>query len=937
MISLSTISPARPPCLRINRTAPVRIVFAVNRRIIVDEAYERAKHISEKLSDAIRNPENILHPIATALQKLSGLEDEDPLKTYPLRGGTFTDHSWAKTPTQPVVLTTTLDQLGSRLLFRGYGVSEFARPIHAALLANDSLLILDEAHTSKAFSQTLTSISHFRSQAPDAIQRPFHCVQLTATPPSDAPEPFSLIAEDFENPVISRRYNASKPTNLENIEGARGTSRHSKLADRIIEGTLKLITRNRRILIVVNRVATAEALFTKLSHNKKHEATVQLLTGRIRPLDREKLIEGLIEIHQLKSDSPSADVPPLILIATQTIEVGADYDFDALQSELAPLDSLRQRFGRLNRQGRDTPAPAIIYAPEEALNEKQSDPLYGDCLPHVWKWLQSQMNAEGQTDFGLSSMGKTLPESEVLTTLLAPSPNAPILLAPHLDLLCQTSPEPHLSPDPTIYIHGPGISFPQIPVLIRADIDEFATAKENLETAPPIGTEAAAIPLHLVRKWLEDPGKAEDSGGDMPQRIEEEKSGRISRHLKNSYVFRDGKAVQIRRTDEIRNGDMLVISASLGNDRIEKLLPLPDAGQKSGAWSLDQFEEAHLLSRDRLCIRFHDEMIAHLKVLLPEATDREMLDELLGTLIDETEDQSPVFSEKIWKEKLPEIAAHLADKLPDSSLGKIWNHAAYLNPEKKTRRPASDWKVAPYPGEKQRGVILTNRSRVGFTKWPLDPSNLGRQGNTSSGEIELAHHSRQVAKRARSNAAGLPPEITDALYQSGLWHDLGKLDPRFQALLHGCSPWLVPSKQLAKSGGYRPLSTAKLLRKRAELPDGFRHELLSTLIVAASQATSDHPERELLLHLIASHHGRCRAMAPVIHDAEALAFDAVVEEEAVHYPGDPAPLAHIASGVTSRFWSLNRRFGWWGLPYLESLLRLADQCESANPSPEENP
>ena len=36
------------------RTAPVRIVFAVNRRIVVDEAFERAKKISSRLEEARR-------------------------------------------------------------------------------------------------------------------------------------------------------------------------------------------------------------------------------------------------------------------------------------------------------------------------------------------------------------------------------------------------------------------------------------------------------------------------------------------------------------------------------------------------------------------------------------------------------------------------------------------------------------------------------------------------------------------------------------------------------------------------------------------------------------------------------------------------------------------------------------------------------------------
>ena len=39
-----------------------------------------------------------------------------------------------------------MDQIGSRLLFRGYGVGPNSRSIHAALAGNDSLIVLDGAH-----------------------------------------------------------------------------------------------------------------------------------------------------------------------------------------------------------------------------------------------------------------------------------------------------------------------------------------------------------------------------------------------------------------------------------------------------------------------------------------------------------------------------------------------------------------------------------------------------------------------------------------------------------------------------------------------------------------------------------------------------------------------------------------------------------------------
>jgi len=120
--------------------------------------------------------------------------------------------------------------------------------------------------------------------------------------------------------------------------------------------------------------------------------------------------------------------------------------------------------------------------------------------------------------------------------------------------------------------------------------------------------------------------------------------------------------------------------------------------------------------------------------------------------------------------------------------------------------------------------------------------------------------------------------------------------------------------------------------RRSGLPQGFRHEMLSMLLASGSDRLPADPiQRDLILHLIASHHGRSRPFAPVVIDddppevtLEQLGLDVTfsVNQRIAQPPH------RLDSGIAERFWSLTRRFGWWGLAYLEAILRLADQRAS---------
>ncbi len=123
---------------------------------------------------------------------------------------------------------------------------------------------------------------------------------------------------------------------------------------------------NNCVAWVRNTVADALDAYERLS-NILPEGRIMLFHARFTLGDRLKIEEKVLSIFG--KDSRAEDRAGKVLVATQVIEQSLDLDFDWMISDLAPIDLLIQRAGRLRRHIRDKKGNPI-----DGINDKRGKP-----------------------------------------------------------------------------------------------------------------------------------------------------------------------------------------------------------------------------------------------------------------------------------------------------------------------------------------------------------------------------------------------------------------------------------------------------------------------------------------------------------------------------------------------------------------------------------
>jgi CRISPR-associated endonuclease/helicase Cas3 len=821
---------------------PRRLVYIVNRRTVVDQTTEEVMKIRKNLSKLEGAPKHV-----------------QQLAISTLRGQFADNHEWSADPSRPAVICGTVDMIGSRLLFSGYGVGFKAKPLHAGFLGQDVLVVHDEAHLEPAFQELLTAIEKAQLQDERSLPMPWlkklRVMELTATSRWNGAErqkekPFVLTEEERNPPEVIPdpptepihhvwlRQKAKKTIYLHTNED------DSKLADQIARLALAHKDSGQAVLVFLRTVEDVERVSSKLPK----EAT-ERLTGTLRGLERDALVKKSVFQRFLSESDRSDKVVPasgtVYLICTSAGEVGVNISADHLVCDLSTFESMAQRFGRVNRFGKRRDTRIDILPPQQFGKKDKNGKLTVDELDQRrQKTLELLKRLDG--DASPAALGKLDPND--CLAAFAPSP----IILPVTDILLDawalTTIREKLPGRPVVepYLHGVSEwQPPETYVAWRQEVwelrRELADERDREQFQEFVAELLEDYPLKS-HELLRDSTSRKDSGIQDKLAKLAEKHGDLQVWVQEP------------------NGTLLVTQLSKVADLqfANRTVILPP---EAGGLSIADGQSAGLFDGSDY---------------LPEY--RNVYD-VADLWID---DKGPL-RKRVWQGEDDPIAMTLEREI------------RIENPEDEDIESPKVWRWFVRKPE-----VANERSQIAY------PLQLHLN--------EVKWWAAQVVGRLMDADS----EIARAVILAAWCHDLGKRRERWQRSLGNDD---YPNEVYAKSGsrnGRPPL------RPRDFLRNDYRHEFGSVLDLCDesqpyyAEFIMMGPEmQDLVLHLIAAHHGRARPHFPP-EEAE--------DDEHIQ------AAAKLAIETPQRFARLQQRYGRWGLAYLESLVRAADYTASANPN-----
>ena len=855
-----------------SRSAPTRIWWVVNRRLLVDST---ARHACE-IATALREPEKAgltegakptVTAVADRLRSLCPVSGGEALEVIRLRGGVET--LTPSDPSRPAVILSTLPMYGSRLLFRGYGSSRRMRPIDAAMAGTDSLVLLDEAHLAPHLQTLCAALEDCAPRERDLLSgsrsRP-RVVALTATGRAHGRARFDLDDLDLDHPVVRRRLEAPKPTELRECEAKEVAQRLAgAMCDLLGEAPTPAAG-----IVFANTPKTARAAFRQLCKSLGDTAEVLLSTGRAREREAERIREKILDpVDGMASGREVARTRRrhLVVVATQTLEVGADLDAEYLVTENCGVRALTQRLGRLNRLGHHPQARAIyLHAPPPDRPRRRAAartdgggwPVYRGEPEIVWNRLREARaaSASGVPDLCPGGIQALLGDP-------ADDPGrSPEILFGLLWEWIKTTTPPHGEAPVEPYFSGIAGVDRLVSLIWRTYLPEAG----GTLWPRPRDQESVSVPISEIRDALNP-------------------DGRVRR------IRPDRLTVEEFELDRLRPGDSLVLPSDRGlldefGWEPSSSSPVADVSLVGKGLPLDTAAIGRLCG-DRLIAANLVERAAGLDEdgeRLETEEQREAANAILETLRAVTE--PPGWKSEEW--------SRFVESLSDEA------HA-----------PRGE--VARLPVV--RDAAAEPRSDE------VDEMSL------TDARVTLDRHGKEVAERARAIADGLgvPTDIAAVVERAGLLHDIGKADERFQRWL--ARDHEVSGPALAKSNMPRHLWAAA--RADSGWPRGGRHEALSARLVERwlerDSEWRDPALRDLLLHLVVSHHGNGRPLVPPVTDDTPAVVCGEISGRAVEVSSD---LSEVDWAQPARFRRLNEEYGPWGLALLEAVVRLADHAVS---------